>query len=103
MQYRGYVMQYRLNYRGSVYFEPVRPNLIFQALNYLKTYNKFYEDISISQGLLSREMIDFSGTDQHQDVAESIHKTIILNKTEDDSVQDPLSMHKTGSNETAFA
>ena len=31
-------------------------------------------------------MIDFSGTDQYQDVAESIHKTIILNKTEDDSV-----------------
>ena len=46
--------------------------------------------------------MNFSGTDQHQDVAESIHKTIISNKTEDDSVEDPLSMQKTGSNETAF-
>ena len=37
-----------LKYRGCVYFESVRPNVIYQALNYLKTHNKFYKDISIS-------------------------------------------------------
>ena len=61
-------------YRGYVYFGPVLPNVIYQALNYLKTQDKFYEDISISEGLSSKEMINFSGTDEHQDVAESIHK-----------------------------
>ena len=28
-----------LEYRGYVYFEPVRPNIIYQAPNYLKTIN----------------------------------------------------------------
>ena len=28
-----------LQYRVYVYFEPVRPNVIYQALNYLKTIN----------------------------------------------------------------
>ena len=37
-----------LKYKGYVYFEPVRPNVIYQALNYLKIHNKFHEDISIS-------------------------------------------------------
>ena len=54
-------------------FRPVCPNVIYQALNYLKTRNKFYEDISISEGLSSQEMINFSGIDKHQDVTESIH------------------------------
>ena len=36
-------------YKVFAYFKPVHPNLIYQALNYLKTHNKFYEDISISK------------------------------------------------------
>ena len=64
--------------------------------------NKFYEDISISEGLSSKEMINCSGIDEHQDVTERIHKKIISNKTEYVSVEDPLSMHRTGLNETAF-
>ena len=37
-----------LRYQGYVYFEPVRPSAIYEALNYLKRKNKFYKDISIS-------------------------------------------------------
>ena len=33
-------------YRDYVYYDPVCPNVIFQALSYLKIRNKFYEDIS---------------------------------------------------------
>ena len=37
-----------LKYRSYVYFKSVRPNVLYQALNYLKTHNEFYdEDISI--------------------------------------------------------
>ena len=39
-----------LRYRGSVYFELVRPLAICKALNYLKRKNKFYKDISICYG-----------------------------------------------------
>ena len=82
-----------LKYRGYVYFEPICPNVICQALNYLKTHNKFYEDISISEGLSGEEMINFSGIDKHQDATESIHTKVISNETEYGSVEDPLSMH----------
>ena len=72
-----------LKYKGYAYFEPVRPNVKYQALNYLKTHNKLY-------------------IDKHQDVTERIHKKIISNETEYGSVEDPLSTHTTGSNETAL-
>ena len=88
-------------YRGYVYFEPIRPNVIYQALNYLKTNNKFYEDISISEGVSSKEMINFSDIDE-QDFVESILNKIISNETEYDSAEDTLSMHRTASNETAL-
>ena len=47
-------------------------------------------------------MINFSNIDEHQDVAESIHKKILSNETEYDSVKDPLSVHRTVLNETAL-
>ena len=47
-------------------------------------------------------MIKFSDIDEHRHVAESIHKKIISNETEYDSVEDTLSMHRTASNETAL-
>ena len=83
-------------------FEPIRPNVMYLALNYLKTYNKFYDDISISEGLSIKEMIHFSGTNKHQDFTESIHAKFISNEIEYGSVGDPLSMRRTGSNETAL-
>ena len=54
-------LKQNLKYRGHVYFEPVRPNVIYQTLSYLKTHKKFYKDIPISEGLSSKEMINFSG------------------------------------------
>ena len=48
-----------LKHRGYVYFETVRPNVIYQALNYLKIHNKFYNDISISVGLSSKKNDEF--------------------------------------------
>ena len=59
----------------------------------------FYKDFSVSEGLSSKEMINFSDTDEHEDAAESIFKNFIWNKLEYCSVEDPLSMHRTASNE----
>ena len=42
-----------LRYSGHVHFDIVRPHMIYQVLNYLKSHYKFYEDISIVKGLLS--------------------------------------------------
>ena len=71
-----------LKYSGYVYFELVRPNIIYPVLNYLKTHNKFDEVISISEGLSNKELIDFSDIDEHQDVSKNIHKKIISNEIE---------------------
>ena len=48
-----------LKCKDFVYFEPVRSCAIYQALNYLKLRNKFYEGISISEGLSNNEMLRF--------------------------------------------
>ena len=82
-----------LNYRGYVYFEPVHADTIYQALNYLKTNSMMIFPFQKA----SHAINDFSHFDKHQDVAENIHTEIILNETEYGSVEDPLSMHKTGS------
>ena len=47
-------------------------------------------------------MINFLGIDKPQDVTESIHTKVMSNETEYGSVEDPLSMYRTGSNETAL-
>ena len=40
-------------------------------------------------------MINFSGTDTHQDVTDSIHKNFLSIEAEYDSLEDPLSKLRT--------
>ena len=47
-------------YKGHVYFEPVRPYFIYQALAYLKSRNMFCEDIDIAKRLSNEDMLRFS-------------------------------------------
>ena len=99
-----------LKYRGHVYFEPVRPHVIYQALIHLKSHNKFYEDISIAKGLSSEDMLKFSDFVEMQGetekgTAESIcnaKENVNESKTEYASVEDPLNIHRTASNETTL-
>ena len=48
-----------LKYRGHVYFEPVCQHIIYQALTYLKSHNKFYEDISVTKAPSGEDMLIF--------------------------------------------
>ena len=52
---------------GYVYFKLIHPNVIRQALNYLKTHIKFFKNTSISESLLNKKIINFIGIDEHQD------------------------------------
>ena len=49
-----------LKYKGHVYFEPICAHVIYQTLTYLKSHNKFYEDVSIAKGLSSEDKLKFS-------------------------------------------
>ena len=46
----------KLNYRGHVYFEAVRPEIIYQALLYLKQRNSLCHDIDIALDNIPRNL-----------------------------------------------
>ena len=59
-----------LKYRGHVYFEPVCPHIIYHVLTYLKSRNKFYEDISVTKGFSGEDMLNFSDINENQEETE---------------------------------
>ena len=99
-----------LKYRGHLYFDPVGPHVIYQALIYLKSHNNFYEDISIAKGLSSEYRLKFSNFVEMQGetekgTAESIRnakENVNESETEYASVEDPLNIQRTASNETTL-
>ena len=88
-----------IKYRGYVYFESVRSNVIYQALTFWRytVWRYFYFRRSLKQ----RNGF-FSDIDVYQDAAESFDNKITLNETENGSVENALSMRRTMSNETVF-
>ena len=60
-----------MKYRVHVFFELIWSGMIYEALEYLKIHNMFYEDI-ISFGLTSDKSLDFSKLS----VAQSISGTL---------------------------
>ena len=61
-----------LKYRGHVYFEPVRPHNVYQALTYLKSYDQFSVDIFITNGLSNENTFKFSNIIKIQGQSESV-------------------------------
>ena len=103
-----------LKYWGHVYLEPVRPHVVYQVLTYLKSCNKFYEDISISKGLLSEDMFKFSDIVEIQGQSDCVTEKNVSHakkmtenindrsETEFTSFKNPLNTHRTASNETTL-
>ena len=103
-----------LKYQGHVFFEPVRQHMIYQLLSYLKSHNKFCEDISIGKVLSSEDMFKFSdivemsgktegdteNISDEKEMTKNVNDT--RSRTEFASFEDPLYMHRTASNETTF-
>ena len=63
-------------------FESVNSHIIYQALSYLKTNNKFYEDISITKFLSSETMFKLSNIVAIQGETESVTEKNILDGKE---------------------
>ena len=64
-------------YRRHVYFEPIWPHVIYQAIAYLKSHNKFYEDISIAKSLLNEKIFRFSSIVEIQRKNKSVTEKLI--------------------------
>ena len=88
-----------LRYQGYVYSEPVRPPVIYEALNYLKRKNNFYKDIFIFYGLNSEEILNLLD-------ASAIYKTesdsLIVANESFESMDDPLNADKATGYETTL-
>ena len=63
-----------LRYRVHVHFEPIRPESMYAALNYLTNNNKFYEDISVSYGLSSNEILNVADASLDAATTTQIHR-----------------------------
>ena len=46
----------KLEFRGHVYFQAVRPEVVLNALNWLKVNNPFYTNISVDIGNIGRDL-----------------------------------------------
>ena len=84
-----------MKYQGHVFFEPVWPSMIFEALEYLKTH-MFYEDMIISLGLTSDEILDFSKLS----VTQSIGGTLEDENFEE--AEDPGNLDRTATAEASL-
>ena len=90
-------------YCGHVYFEPVRPESIYAALNYLKNNNKFYEDISVSYDLSSNEILNVADASfAHEQTCNNHPDTRTENKLNFELLDDPLNLHRVAANETTL-
>ena len=83
----------KLCYRGHVYFESVRPELIYQALTYLNENNTLYSDVSINLGNMPNNLLSFSDDDSDQE-SENIDTQ--------EEVENPLNLHRFNFQQTLF-
>ena len=65
----------KLEYRGHVLFETIRPNFVFQLLHFLKNNNPLYSDIEINLLNIPDEFVDNKNS-------EDIHSNQIDNNKE---------------------
>ena len=84
----------KLSYRCHVYFEAVRPELICQALMYLKQNNSLYYNIGIALENIPNDLLSLSeSSDNHQEIDKS-------DTLEED--ENPQDLHRFSSEETMF-
>ena len=84
----------KLAYRGHVYFEAVRPDIVVNALKYLKVANHLYEDVVIDQSQITEELLCLNNDEEHPLIVEK-----------DDGLEEAENDHdknRVGANETAL-
>ena len=62
----------KLEFRGHVYFQAVRPEVVTNALNWLKVNNPFYTNISVDIGNIGRDLTTSQQNDNVSDEDNSL-------------------------------
>ena len=100
----------KLEFRGHVYFQAVRPQFIRHALNWLKLnnplYNNFTIDINnISANLTSLEQNDNASSinfDENEKSSTDTCKKQVTNNEDTEERDDPLNEYRQTTNETCL-
>ena len=54
----------KLQFRGHVYFQAVRPEVVLHALQWLKRNNELYENVAINLDNIDRELLSLGNHEQ---------------------------------------
>ena len=84
----------KLIYRGHVFFEAVRPDVILTVLQYLKLSNFLYEDITIDESQISNNLLFLEDEEEMP--------LLIENENQQEDSENPLDETRLGANETAL-
>ena len=86
-----------------MYFEPVRPEFAYATLNYLKNNKNFFENISVSYGLSSSEILNFADASlAPEQTCNNYADAQVENKLNFQLLDDPLNLHRVAANETSL-
>ena len=95
----------KLQFRGHVYFQAVRPQFVISALNWLIANNPLYRNIEIQCDNISRELTNLNCpvTDQ-ENIDEHLQSNVnreVLNEDAEEQ-DDPLNEHRSAETETCL-
>jgi hypothetical protein len=99
----------KLQFRGHVYFQAVRPQIVINALNWLVANNPLYKNIQIHCGNISSDLTNLNCpvTDQENtdEPSQSQTQTNAIKEVVDDEPEeqdDPLNEHRSAASETCL-
>ena len=84
----------KLIYRGHVFFEAVRPDVVLTVLQYLKLLNFLYEDITIDESQIPNNLLSLEDEEEMP--------LLIENDNQQEDSENPLDETRLGANETAL-
>ena len=88
----------KLEFRGHVYFQAVRPQFILNALNWLKLNNPLYNSITINIKNISSEFANFERDSSN----EACSKDDMDQHGQNEEIDDPLNRYRQGTTETCL-
>ena len=95
----------KLEFKGHVYFQAVRPQFILQALEWLKINNPLYNNIKIDIDNISSNLTSLEQSDSHSDLTSDDDQGHCGQHIIDDNAEekdDPLNEHRQAINETCL-
>ena len=99
----------KLEFRGHVYFQAVRPQLLLNTLNWLKNNNPLYKNITIHLGNIDTAMTLLQPHEGNsvsdvndKDVTDIESSSNVLDDKADEEIEDPLNEHRSPISETCL-